>query len=384
MPSCASCGGDNPPQATRCEYCDQPLTGEKLVEVAWSARTSEGATGEGRVQVAAPTGADAGKVRAIVEAAFAAAVDAVGTGASAASIQADMEQRLPALLPTDHPLARIEVSHFQAFVLVAEGAEPAPRGGPTAQAAGNEASMGRTGRRIVGGVFTLLVGFCCLASGALMLAISSDEAEVAKRIARATVVGADQRASAAGLVCFEGATARVDSAVMLRPGSQGPEGADLVPCLIAHVTTTTEEEVTSTTTGADGRTRESTHTQRKSETETRSVQAFRIDGARVDLGDGAQAILVEPTALTRRVEGKVTHSFKVVRADQPITVIGQATAGVISAQPGQRVVLSPLVTKEAVLKAQRSKAKVAGNLGWVMMGFGLLLALFGLVSFLRR
>lgn len=324
MATCKTCGGDNAPGKARCQYCDQPLVELRTLEVDWDVRTGDGASGRGRVRVQAPTTVGVEPTRAAVEAAFGAAMTALGSGATAEQAQPLMAQRLPALLPAGHVFESLTVDAVSAFVLV--GRAVAPGAGPhVATAPGAGAGCGL-------GCIALLLSLCCLSSGFLSVLVGFLMASDVDRIRAAQVLSAADASRASGYVCVEGVVAAV--------GTDAPVAVDGTVCLYLS-----ERD-------ARGR------------TVARYAPSFRVG-----------PLEVQPDSLTSwdnakshtaRVDG-VVHTFTAIRADQPVTILGEVERGVIAGGSGSQV--STRVSRDAVANhlADVSRAsRIAGAIVFVV------------------
>jgi len=365
MTQCSSCGGANPPEALRCEYCDQALAAVKALEVAWSARTGDGATGEGRIRVNAPATTEAARVRTILEAAFAASVDAVGSSAGTDELRSAMQERLGSLLPKDHQLIELEVSSFKAFVLVAGKVAPARAAPPVAAARTPvKSGGGKSALAILGcSLLTCMFGGLCLVGGAL-------KASEAKHVKEAKVMSAEEAEGAAGMVCVEGTVATVDSALVV-PGLEAG-------CLYYEETIVRTVETTRTTTrGSDG-----TNRQQKSRRTERVgpvpkvVQRFHL-GPLVVVPDLESDLLKTQflglEKLPGRSEGETQWEYSGLRVGIPLTVVGEVQAGEMRVG-GPVFVVSSLKDKAAVVDSLESSATfgfVVGVLALLAGGGGL-------------
>lgn len=370
MAQCRSCGGDNPAGAQRCEYCDQPLvSATTAIAVSWTASTSEGASGRGRVQVHAPSGATVDRVQAAAEAAFAAAVDALGPRADADDVADAMRERLAGLLPGDHVLAGFELDVFG----------PASAAPPAAGGAAAAGSAAATGVSIVGALVFLMFASCLLCSGILFIFMGGKEGELADRVDQARVVTADVAADAEGLVCVEAEVAEVDSALVVPPEDVAPlesAAGEATRCIYYSVRIEPKREVE---VRRDGEVTTERRRRGSSRTEKRHVSSFTLLGLSVhtsgdtkfDDGDADPFLELEAT------DGHYTYSG--LPADVPITVVGEARDGKLDAS-----IVSGRLTQGAIAGHVRSQARIGAVMGWICTGFGALLVLAaGLLLLLR-
>lgn len=291
MATCNGCGGDNAPGATRCQYCDQPLVVVRTLEMVWDVRTGAGATGRGRVALHVPTTVGSDVARTAVEAAFGAAVAALGPGADAPRVEAHMRERLPGLLPAGCSVELLSVESVSA---------PARSGGGFAAC-----SLG---------CMTLAAALCCLpwsVFGPLMMV--GTQADIDRYEQARVVTTTDAVGSQGGLVALEGVVASV--------GSDAPLSPDGVPCLWLS-------------TPAEGGRRE-----------VQKVSSFRVGDLVVELDDDAQ--WDAPESLSHDVGGQTVH-YGAIRADRPVLVIGPVAegGGVVR---GKRVFVSTRATRDEVV-----------------------------------
>lgn len=373
MLTCNSCGGDNPPGKLRCQYCDRVLVETRALDLEWSARTESGTSGRGRLELQVPVSAEAGQLRQLAQAAFSAAVADAGPDAGPERVRTAMEQRLGALLPRDHRVVTLTVEALDAFVLVGRPVDEArPFHARATPAAGG------SGARPLLGLGACGLGSCCLLWGAVALAAGGDVATAIGRAERARVVTAAEAAQADGLVCVEGATAVVDS-VLTIPGDATPY---LV--LVRSETRTDVVQVTRTRTRNGRRETETRDEVRETAGApvTRAVSRFRAGGLTVD-PTGAELDELAPVAGTQ-VDGASTYTYKGLRADQPLTIIGTARRGAVANAPDDRLLISTRSDRAAVVTHLRSLATGMRGVGVAGLVVGLVGALVGARAFARK
>jgi hypothetical protein len=366
MSACQSCGGANSPSATHCEYCDQPLGGRQLVEVAWSARTAGGASGQGRIAVEAPTGTSTDRLRALAEAAFASAVDAEGAEASAEQIQSAMGEGLGPLLPTDHTITTLEITSFQAFVLVGKAADAAE---PAAAPSG-------AGRRTVS-LGLLAVSLCCLSSGGVCMLGGVLKSEEAKVVLSAPIVSVDDAPSASGLICVEAAVAQVSSALVAAVAD--PRRAEVAAVETGIACLFLRETVTRTIRTPSGK-----KSSKKTHVTNRHVDSFKLGALIVEPTDATQFLGLE--TLPSLTEGDVRTTYKALRVSTQLTVIGNVNGGVMTAVSGtgHKVFVSSAAGRDAVAAELKTASRVGYQFGYVALALGGFVLFLSLVGFWRR
>lgn len=369
MLTCNSCGGDNPPGKLRCQYCDRTLVETRALHIEWSATTERGASGRGTLDVQAPASAEAGHIRGLAQAAFSAAVADAGPGAGPDRVRQAMETRLGALLPKDHRVVTLAVDALEAFQLVGrpvDGAGPVP-----ARPAAPVRASGGSGARPLLGLGLCGMSSCCLLWGVMALLVGGDIATAIGRAEQARVLQPAEAARANGLVCVEGATASVASALMI-PG-------DPTPYLVLVRTEVRSDvvQVTRTTTRNGRRETETRDEIRRTEgaAQTSTVARFRAGGLVVEPA-GAEIDEVVAVAGTQ-IDGASSFTYKGLRADQPLTIVGTARDGVVANASGDRLYISTRKDRSAVVAHLRSLA--TGMKGVAVLGlvFGLIGAIVG-------
>lgn len=328
MATCRACGGDNAPGKARCQYCDQPLHELRTLEVDWEVRTGDGASGRGRVRVQAPTTVGVEPTRAAVEAAFGAAITALGAAATAEQAQALMVQRLPALLPAGHVFESLSVNAVSAFVLVGGAVAPA---GPAPQVTAPGSGLG-CGL----GCFALMLGLCCVSSGLLTVLLGFFMDSDVTRLRSAQVLSAAEASRASGYVCVEGVVAAV--------GTEAPVAADGTVCLWLS------------------------ERDERGRTVVRTAPSLRV-GA-LEVRPDTRTNWGEAAHLSPRVDG-VVRTFSAIKADQPVTIIGQVERGVISGGAGSFVSTRP--SRDAVADHLAEVSRASRIFGFFVLFVGALL-----------
>lgn len=322
MATCKGCGGDNPAGAARCQYCDQALQTLRTLELDWDVRTGAGASGRGRLRLQAPTSVSSDAARVAIEAAFGAAVAALGPEARAAQVEAHMRERLPALLPPGCALETLAVDAVSAFVLVGRAAPSSARG----------CSLG---------CLALASVLCCLPWGLLgPLMILASEEDLARLRSARVATTAQEALAAPGVVAVQGVVATV--------GSDAPLSPDGVPCLWLS------------TKGPGG------------EAVVEKVDAFRLGEVRVEVDDTAS--WDHARSFTHQVDGRTVH-YQAIRADRPVLVVGTVQAdGLLT---GEKVTISTRPTRDALLEHLQGMQRfaIAVAIGGLLVP-GLLVALW--------
>lgn len=339
MATCRSCGGDNAGSVTRCQYCDQPLQATRALEVHWQVRTGGGAVGRGVLRVSAPASAGAEPARVAAEAAFGAALTALGQGATPEQVQPLMAQRLPALLPAGHTLEALTVEEVSAFVPVARGVD-APHADPFAPAP----AAGGSGCTPLA-CLALAMGLCCVGSGLLGLLGGEAAAEDAARLRTAAVVTADEARRTTGFVVVEN--------VLPTAGDDAPVTSDGTVCLWLSEPQPGKASLRWTT-------------------------SFRVGD--LEVRPDGQTRWDEPVSLVAAVGTRTPAGAIAVRADRPVTVAGDAANGVIAGGRGSIVSTRP--SRDAVLRDLERQARSGTVALIVLTGLGGLLLVAA--WFLRR
>ncbi|MCO5166475.1 MAG: hypothetical protein M9894_08930 [Planctomycetes bacterium] len=339
MATCRSCGGDNAGSATRCQYCDQPLQAVRTLEVHWQVRAGQGPVGRGILRVSAPASAGADPARVAAEAAFGAAITALGPQATAEQVQPLMAQRLPALLPPGHSLEALTVEQVSAFVPMARGVDAAASVGE-----GSAAAAGGCGPLAC---LALAMGLCCLTSGLFGIVGAQSDAEIAARLGATKVMTAEEASRASGPVAVEN--------VLPVVGAGAPVTSDGVVCLWLSEP------------GPGGAAR------------SRWVDSFRV-GA-LEVRPDATTTWDAPVTLVAPV-GTHTRGVEAIRADRPVTVAGDAANGVIGGGPGSVVSTRP--SRDAVLRELERKARDGRAATVVITVIGALLLVTGWALRRRR
>jgi hypothetical protein len=109
MAACPSCGADNAPTATTCAYCDRGIVARKDLEIMWEVDAGEGVRGKGSLVVDGPIDTDVEQVRSLVQAAFSATLDELGTGASKGAVEGRLRERLGRMLAQDQRLTELRL-----------------------------------------------------------------------------------------------------------------------------------------------------------------------------------------------------------------------------------------------------------------------------------
>ena len=346
MSKCQSCGGNNSSSATHCEYCDQPLGGRQLLEVAWSAQTAEGANGAGRVAIEAPTGTSTDTLMAAAEAAFAGAVDAKGAEASAEAIQAEMKERLGALLPENQTLTTLEVTSFESFVLVA--------GAVKSETVAKDAGSGRKPVALV----LLGLSLFCLASGGLCLlggVLKSEEAALIK-------------------------TAKIVSPVA--PPSSGDVASVQtgIACLFLRETVTrTTHKPVGTPRNGEQRTRDS----KKTKVINHFVSRFLVGELLIQPTERTEFLGLAP--LPSRSERDVHTKYLALAATTKITLVGRVNNGIMmeATGPTNRIFVSSAPTRDALAADLKQASRMGYQFGFPAIAFGCIVLVFSLIGFRR-
>lgn len=335
MATCKTCGGDNASGKARCQYCDQPLQELRTLEVDWEVRTGDGATGRGRVRVQAPTTVGVEPTRAAVEAAFGATMTALGSSATAAQAQPLMAERLPALLPPGHVFESITVEAVSAFVLVGRAVAPGHAHQPHPTSGGSGCGFG---------CVALLLGLCCVSSGLLSVVVGFLMTSDVERMRSAQVLSAAEASRATGYVCVESVVASIDTGA--------PVAVDGAVCLWLSERDARGRDVVS------------------------SVPALRVGP--LEVRPDALTSWDNPATFTPRVDG-VVHTYKAIKADQPVTILGTVDHGVIAGGSGSAV--STRLSRNAIADhlAEVSKAGRIGGTITLVLG-AMFLVLWRLAS----
>ncbi|MBX3468724.1 MAG: hypothetical protein KF878_17775 [Planctomycetes bacterium] len=323
---------------TRCQYCDQPLQTTRALEVHWQVRTGGGAVGRGVLRVSAPASAGAEPARVAAEAAFGAALTALGPGATPEQVQPLMAQRLPALLPAGHTLEALTVEEVSAFVPVARGVDAphaAPFGAPAAAGSGCAPLA----------CLALAMGLCCVSSGLLGLLGGEAAAEDAARLRTATVMTADEARRTTGYVVVEN--------VLPTAGDDAPVTSDGTVCLWLS------EPL-------------------PGKAVQRWATSFRVGD--LEVRPDGQTRWDEPVSLVAAVGTRTPAGATAVRADRPVTVAGDAANGVIAGGRGSIVSTRP--SRDAILRDLEHQARSGRIAMIVLTGLGALLLVAA--WFLRR
>lgn len=340
----------------------------QAVHVDWTCRTPRGVTGRGKLDAQVPVAegapARADGLRGYVDAAFSAAVDEVGAEAGPRAVEAAMDRRLSALLPKDHRIVTLQVEAVETFVLQGRPVDPVGHAGP-----GPGARPPQPVKPGLAGVFCLIAaGSCCLLMGVGGIGAGSDFASQKAVAAKAPVMKAADAAKATGLVCVEGVTAQVDSALRI----PGGEKSYLV---LVETETTTEAYTSRTTRTVNGR-RETVETEgERSKTlpATRTVvPRFRV-GPLTVVTDGASWDGEKALAASRK-SGASTFAYAGFDADQPLTIVGHVQAGSLG-KGGEAFVIS----------SQKSRDDLVAHLASLSTStraFGVVAALAGVALFL--
>lgn len=312
MSTCRGCGGDNAPGAARCQYCDQPLQSVRALELDWDVRTGGGATGRGRLRLQAPAAVGGDAARVAVEAAFGAAMTALGPSADAARVQALMRERLPALLPPGCALEALSVESVSAFVLVG--------GAPDATASG--------ARGCSLGCLALATVLCCLPWGLLgpVVAVASESDIARVRGARLVTTPEEALGGAPGPVALQGVVATIDSGAPVSPHGD--------PCLWLSEPDERGRAVVT------------------------SVDAFRVGELRVELD--ATVNWDSPVSYRHEVPGR-SRTYTAIRADRPLLIVGTLQPGGLLA--GDHVYVSTRATRDDLVEHLESMRRSAIVLG---------------------
>ncbi len=372
MSVCASCGGTNSAGAIRCEYCDSPLGGRQVVEVAWIARSGEGAVAEGRLAVDAPAGTDASRVRALAEAAFSASHDALGSGVDRSRLEQDMGQRLTPLLGQDLTLKSFTVTTYS------PPHRPAPAGQPRSAAPPVQRGGG-AGRLFACGSFAFSLLF--LACGGTCLIGGFASSTQVHQVASAQVVPAAQAGSASGTVCVEHTVAAVAS-----PLVAVLEDGERVPCLYLEETRVLQVEEEVTARGRRGR-RRGTRTRTRTDRHTEKALAELRLGALTVRGTDAVPPGTQLSGvrdLGRRTLSDEEHlEFRGIPVETPLTLVATASQGVVDPASGT-FLISTHPDRATLLGELRSTQKGMTVLGAIAVGLGLVMLLGSLAFALRR
>lgn len=343
------------------------------VHVDWTCRTPRGASGRGKVDAQVPTSSGAEALRGFVDAAFSAAIDEVGAEAGPKAVEAAMDRRLSALLPKDHRIVTLEVQAVETFVLTARPAEPV-RGG-----AGPAGPAPQKGCGLVGIFLLVASGSCCLLFGVAGFGAGSEWSAAQAAARRAPVMSAAAAAKASGLVCVEGVTAQVDSALRV-------EGAGEVPYLVLVETESRQERYTERSTRHLDEDRRVTVTEERTRTVKgdpvrRVVPRFAV-GPLVVVTDGAQWDGEAALAATR-VSGASTFAYTGLRADVPLTIVGHAQAGTLG-KGGETFVISTQPNQAALVARLGSLSTGSRVFGGFALAAGALLLVLALVKVVKR
>jgi hypothetical protein len=340
----------------------------QAVHVDWTCRTPRGVTGRGKLDAQVPVAegapARADGLRGFVDAAFSAAVDEVGPEAGPKAVEAAMDRRLSALLPKDHRIVTLEVEAVETFVL-----QGRPVDQPSHAGSGPGARPAQPVKPGILGLFCLVAaGSCCLLMGVGGIGAGSDFASQKAVAAKAPVMTAIEAVKATGLVCVQGVTAQVDSALRI----PGGEKSYLV---LVETETTTEAYTSKTTRTVNGR-RETVETEgerSKSLPATRTVvPRFRV-GPLAVVTDGASWDGEKALAASRK-SGASTFAYTGFDADQPLTIVGHVQAGSLG-KGGEAFVIS----------SQKSRDDLVAHLASLSTStraFGVVAALVGVAFFL--
>ncbi len=330
MATCKGCGGDNPPGAARCQYCDQPLHTSRTLELDWDVRTGGGASGRGRLRLQAPTSVGSDAARVAVEAAFGAAVAALGPSAQAGQVEAHMRERLPALLPAGCVVDALSVESVSAFVLVGGAPGEAPAGASPARGC----SLG---------CLALAAVLCCLPWGLFgpILVMAAGEDVTRVRSARVATTPDDALAQP-GLIALQGVVATVDSGA--------PTSPDGVACLWLSTRDERGKEV------------------------VEKVDSFQVGALRVELDD--TTTWDHASSFTYKVDGKAER-YQAIRADKPVLVIG-------AVQPGGLVTGKVTVSTRATRDELADHYSSMRRFSLVVSGLGLVIPALLLALWFRR
>lgn len=277
---CQSCGAESDGARARCEYCDAPLQGVRALEVQWTARGRDGVAGRGRVSVAAPPDLSAEQLRAKAEAAFAAALDAAGAGASVDQVSASMRERIAAMLGREVQLQACEVQALTAGPLPGQ----APGGRPAAPASSNIAC------RVFAALLLISIAACSGFCGLGGWIAGTESAALAARARQAQVLKVPEARQAQGLVVVESHRPEVDAPLLVGE----------VPCL-------------------------------KIDRPRDPKQLDRAPGFRLNRLE----VLIDPDTRfdpLREVGKEGARAINGFRADQDVTVMGEVRDGVLRAE----------------------------------------------------
>lgn len=334
MATCRGCGGDNAAGAARCQYCDQPLREVRALDLDWDVRTGGGATGRGRLRLQAPASLGGDAARVAVDAAFGAAVTALGPEAQAAQVEVYMRERLPALLPDGCVVEALAVESVSAFVLVGG----APRG--AAQGAHGPAAAPARGCSL--GCLALFALLACLPCGLMGAVVGVASQSDIDHVRAARVLASPEAALTAerGVVAIEGVVAAV--------GTDAPVAPDGSVCLWLSQK------------GDGGRTVVS------------KVESFRVGPLTVQPDDGAH--WDRAASFTHEVDGKSVR-FQAIRADRPITLLGELLPGGVLA--GEELYVSTRPRRDAIADDLVQLQRVSIGVGLAgLLVTGLLVALW--------
>jgi hypothetical protein len=348
------------------------LGGRQLLEVAWSAQTAEGANGAGRVAIEAPTGTSTDTLMAAAEAAFAGAVDAKGAEASAEAIQAEMKERLGALLPENQTLTTLEVTSFESFVLVA--------GAVKSETVAKDAGSGRKPVALV----LLGLSLFCLASGGLCLLGGVLKSEEAALIKTAKIVSPEDAGAASGLICLEAVVAQIDSAIVapVAPPSSGDVASVQtgIACLFLRETVTrTTHKPVGTPRNGEQRTRDS----KKTKVINHFVSRFLVGELLIQPTERTEFLGLAP--LPSRSERDVHTKYLALAATTKITLVGRVNNGIMmeATGPTNRIFVSSAPTRDALAADLKQASRMGYQFGFPAIAFGCIVLVFSLIGFRR-
>jgi len=235
--------------------------------------------------------------------------------------------------------------------------------------------------KVSGAIGVLILGGFCLVCGLGARFMGSQAASTGARVAQARVVAAEQAGDASGYVCVESTLPEVDAPVF-------PRIPERPPCLYYVQTRTEHEEDESRTRrDRDGR-RRTTRASGRSETETiarERVSRFRLGALVVEPGQ-ATFRGAETLHRTRRIEAdgddEIEMEWEGMRADQPVTVVGQASGGTM--RGGDPFVVSTARGQADLVAQYEQSASFLGKLSLIALAIGVLGLVAGGVMFFTK